>query len=167
MNRHLANIVTSIRILGSVPILLFPAFSVGFYIAYAICGISDMIDGTIARKSGHVSEFGSRLDTVADLIFMSACAVKILPNINIPLWLWIWIIIIAAVKIINIILGFVIDKKLVLPHTKANKITGALLFISPLTLTVIAPPYTIAVVCFSATAAAIEEVCYISPNNRT
>ena len=38
-----------------------------------------MIDGTVARKTGTVSEFGSKLDTVADLILVNsgstACAV--------------------------------------------------------------------------------------------
>ena len=38
-----------------------------------------MIDGTIARKTGAVSNFGSRLDTIADFVFMLVCSIKILP----------------------------------------------------------------------------------------
>jgi CDP-diacylglycerol--glycerol-3-phosphate 3-phosphatidyltransferase len=48
-----------------------------------------MVDGTIARKTNSVSEFGRQLDTIADLIFVVASLIKLLPAINIPQWLWI------------------------------------------------------------------------------
>ena len=51
MIKHIANIITGCRLLGSVLLLFFPAFSVEFYLIYIICGFSDMIDGTIARKT--------------------------------------------------------------------------------------------------------------------
>ena len=51
MTRHIANILTSCRILGSILLLFFPVFSSSFYITYLLCGFSDMIDGTIARKT--------------------------------------------------------------------------------------------------------------------
>lgn len=35
-------------------------------------GFTDMIDGTIARKLGTESEFGSKFDTVADIVFVAA-----------------------------------------------------------------------------------------------
>lgn len=50
MAKHIANILTGCRILGSILLLFFPAFFVAFYIIYLFCGFSDMIDGTIARK---------------------------------------------------------------------------------------------------------------------
>ena len=37
-----------------------------FYILYLFCGLTDMIDGAIVRKTGAVSKFGARLDTIAD-----------------------------------------------------------------------------------------------------
>ena len=104
MKKHIANILTSFRILGSVFLLFFPAFSVEFYCFYIICGFTDMIDGTIARKTNNTSEFGSKLDTVADIVFVTASLIKVLPTINIPWWLLIWGIIIAIIKIANIIL---------------------------------------------------------------
>ena len=56
-----------------------------------------MIDGTIARKTGAVSQFGARLDTVSDFVFMLVCSIKILPVLHIPVWLWVWIIIVATI----------------------------------------------------------------------
>ena len=157
MTKRIANILTSCRILSSVLLLFFPAFSLGFYIIYFFCGFSDMLDGTIARKTNTVSSFGSKLDTAADFVFMAVCAVKLLPKMNIPVWLWIWIAVIAIVKFTNIIWGFIRRKKLVDYHTFLNKTTGLLLFFLPLTLQFIVPTYSFAVVCTIATIAAIQE----------
>ena len=101
MKKYLANIIIGLRIIGSVMLLFFPAFSVAFYITYLLCGFSDMIDGTIARKTNAVSSFGSKLDTAADFVFMAVCAVKLLPVMNLPGWLWIWIAVIAIIKFAN------------------------------------------------------------------
>ena len=124
-----------------------------------------MIDGTVARKTGAVSNFGAKLDTVSDFVFMAVCVVKLLPNINISVWLWIWIAIIAIVKVINIVMGFIRRKELVALHTFLNKITGLLLFLLPLTLQFIVPTYSFAVVCTIATIAAIQEGYYIIKAN--
>ncbi|MGN1135964.1 MAG: CDP-alcohol phosphatidyltransferase family protein [Oscillospiraceae bacterium] len=90
--------------------MFFPAFSPWFYVMYLLCGLTDMVDGTIARKTNSVSTFGARIDTIANLIFVSAALVKLLPAMNIPMWIWIWILIIAVIKITNIISGFVCKK---------------------------------------------------------
>lgn len=124
-----------------------------------------MIDGTVARKTGAVSNFGAKLDTASDFVFMAVCVVKLLPKINISVWLWIWIAIIAIVKVINIVMGFIRRKKLVALHTFLNKITGLLLFLLPLTLQFILPTYSFAVVCTIATIAAIQEGYYIIKAN--
>ena len=124
-----------------------------------------MIDGTVARKTGAVSNFGAKLDTASDFVFMAVCVVKLLPKINIFVWLWIWIAIIAIVKVINIVMGFIRRKKLVALHTFLNKITGLLLFLLPLTLQIIVPTYSFAVVCTIATIAAIQEGYYIIKAN--
>ena len=84
----MANIITAIRIVCSIALLLFPAFSPPFYTLYIAVGISDMIDGTVARKTGTVSALGSKLDTAADFIFVVCCLIKLLPVFNIPTWLY-------------------------------------------------------------------------------
>ena len=157
LTKHIANIITSCRILCSMGILCFPALSPEFYTMYFLCGFSDMIDGTIARKTNTVSEFGSTLDTVADFVFVVVCLIKLLPMIHIPVWLWLWIGAIAVIKIANIVLGFVHMKRFLSVHTVLNKITGFALFLLPLTLTFIEPTYTVLVVCCLATVAAIQE----------
>ena len=151
MIKHIANMVTGYRILGSVLLLFFPAFSVEFYIIYIICGFSDMIDGTIARKTNSTSEFGSKMDTVADIVFVIASLIKVLPTIHISGWLWIWGGVIAIIKIGNIIWGYVSKKQFVSLHTIMNKVTGLLLFLLPLTISFVELKYTAVFTCSIAT----------------
>ena len=157
MVKYLANMITGLRIIGSLTLLFFDVPSFPFYITYLLCGFSDMIDGAIARKTNAVSSFGSKLDTVADIVFMVVCAVKLLPMIYLPIGVWMWIAVIALIKVTNIVWGFVRKKQLVDYHAVLNKITGSLLFLLPFTLQFIEPMYSFAVVCMIATIAAIKE----------
>ena len=162
MKKYIANIITLSRIIFSLPLLFIPLLSTGFYILYFFCGLTDMIDGSIARKTGTVSNLGARLDTASDFVFMLVCCVKILPLLHIPIWLWGWITFIALTKIFNIVFGFTCLKKLISNHSVLNKITGFVLFLLPLTLTFIEPTNTAFVVCCLATASVIEEIYLIA-----
>lgn len=161
MRKYIANIITGFRFLGSVSLLFFQPYSTGFYIIYLLCGFSDMIDGTIARKTNGASKFGAKLDTAADLVFVAVCLFKLLPSIQIPAWLWIWVAAISVLKIGNLIWGFIAEKQLMYFHTMMNKITGLLLFLLPLTLPFVEPIYCCTVVCITATLSAIQEWYYI------
>ena len=161
MTKHIANILTGSRILGSILLLFFPAFSLGFYITYILCGFSDMIDGTIARKTNSISKFGSQLDTIADFVFVLVSLFKLLPAIHIPQWLWIWGSVIAVIKIGNIIWGYVSKKQFISMHTIMNKLTGLLLFLLPLTMSFMELKCTAIVVCSIATFSAIQEGFYV------
>ena len=153
----MANNITVLRIICSIALLFCPVFSPAFYTLYIIAGVSDMVDGEVARKTGIVSEFGSKLDTTADFVFASVCLIKLVPAIHTPTWLIIWIIVIAAIKLTNLISGYVMQKEIVVLHTYMNKVTGILLFVLPLTLTFIDLKYSGAFVSAVATFAAIQE----------
>lgn len=133
----MANIITGIRIVLSVALLFCPALSPTFYALYIVAGFSDMIDGAVARKTGTVSEFGSKLDTVADIVFIAVCLMKLLPVLPVPVWLYIWIAIIAFIKVANNTAGYIRQKEFISVHSAMNKATGGMLFLFPLTLTVI------------------------------
>ncbi len=157
----MANIITSCRIVCSILMLFFPTFSTWFYIMYLMCGLTDMVDGTIARKTNTASEFGARLDTIADFIFVVSALVKLLPVLHIPMWLWIWILVIAIIKVINVLIGLICNKRVIVEHTIMNKITGLVLFLLPLTLFFVELKYGAIVVCSIATFSAIQEGYYI------
>ena len=141
----------------SVALLFCPALSPLFYGLYLAAGFSDMIDGAVARKTGTVSELGSRLDSLADTVFVAVCLVKLLPVLDVPAWLYVWTAVIAMIKLVNIVIGYIRQKEFIAVHSIINKVTGGLLFIFPLTLVFIDLKYSAAVVCVIATIAAVYE----------
>ena len=161
LKKQLANILTGLRIIGSVLLMFLPTFSMGFYIVYLLCGFTDMIDGTVARMTGSASRFGEKLDTAADIVFVAAALIKFLPQLPIPLWLWIWGGGIAAIKIGNLLLGYVFRKEFAALHTALNKVTGLLLFLLPLTVSFVEFRYSSIAVCAVATVSAIQEGIYV------
>ena len=162
MKKHIANIITGSRIVFSLSLLFISLSSSWFYVFYLLCGLSDMVDGTVARRTNSASEFGARLDTVSDFVFMLVCAVKILPFLHVPVWLWVWIAVIALVKMVNIAFVLIAKKKLISIHSALNKITGVALFLLPLTLTFVPSTYSVLAVCVLATVAVAQEVYLIA-----
>ena len=157
----MANTITFFRIAVSIVLLFCPAFSPAFYVFYIAAGLSDMLDGFVARRTDTVSKLGARLDTIADFVFVVICLIKLLPILSLPAWLYSWIGIIALIKVVNIITGFAAQKRFVAVHSVMNKVAGALLFLLPLTLPAVPLKYSAVVVCAAATFAAIQEGYFI------
>ena len=157
----MANFITVLRILLSVGLLFCPALSLPFYGLYLLAGVSDMIDGPVARKTNTVSEFGTKLDSIADLVLVAVCLYKLAPVLDIPPWLYVWTAGIALIKAVNLASGYVVQKRFVTLHTAMNKATGALLFLLPLTVSVVDLKYTSIPVCGVATFAAVQEGHFI------
>ena len=166
MTKHIANIITGCRIVGSILLLLLPVLSPGFYIIYILCGISDMIDGTVARKTNSTSKFGSQLDSIADIIFVMVSMLKWIPVIRIATWLWIWVGVIGTIRILNMICGYASKKQFITMHTAMNKVTGLLLFLCPIALSIAQLDYIAIPVCTVATISAIQEWVYIITAHR-
>ena len=129
-----------------------------FWTLYLLCGLSDILDGAVARLAGTESRIGERLDTLSDVVFVAVWMVLFIPAINVGRWLWIWIGIIAFIKVVNVISGLAMKKGFVAKHTLANKATGILLFLLPMIVLweVIKVPYII-LVSLLATFAAVQE----------
>ncbi len=160
----MANTITCIRIICSIVLLFCPVFSPAFYALYITAGVSDIVDGAVARETDTVSEFGSRLDTAADIVFVAVCLIKLLPVLHMPIWLYIWVAVIAFIKVANIAAGYIRQKEFISVHSIINKVTGGLLFFFPLTLSFIDLRYSAFVICVIATAAAINEGYIVSQN---
>ncbi len=157
------NIISSLRIVGSLGLPLCDVTGVVFWIIYGLCGISDIADGWLARKLKCVTKKGALLDSLADICFVACCAWKLLPILELPQWLWLWAGVIVAIKVVNQLLALVMYGRCCFPHTLANKLAGFLLFIAvPMTVWSIIP---ISIVAFVATFAAIQEGHVIRTNN--
>ena len=158
MYRNLANIITLTRILFSMLLLFTAAFSWDFYLCYLICGISDMLDGSVARYFHSESEFGSRLDSLADFIFFAISCFKILPNIKITCVFMIWAELIFIIRLICIGINYRKDRSDYITHSFLNKLTGFLLFISVLFIETVSMDIILTVLCFIASIVSIHEL---------
>ena len=166
MKKQIANFLTAFRMLCAAGMLFYPVYSGWFYTLYLLGGLTDMVDGTVARKTGAASEVGAKLDTTADLVFAGVSFLKILPQIHLRKWLWCWILCIAVLKISNYLWHFKVSQNLKFLHTAANKITGFCLFCLPLTLPVLDLRYSAPVVCTLATIAVFQETRFRSKASR-
>ena len=163
--KNIANYISVSRIIMSIMLAITETFSIAFYTIYIYCGISDMLDGFIARKSKTESKIGARLDSVSDIIFVIVAMIKILPILNLTNGIIMWGIFIVFIKIVNVIYGYIYYKKIVLPHTIVNKITGFILFIAPFIIVNTNSIIFEIIICTIATFAAAQEGHYIITKN--
>ena len=105
-----------------------------FWTLYMTAGFTDMLDGFLARRWGVESKFGARLDSLADFVFVLVVGYKLFPWLKLPASLWMMIGFIALVKTVNAISSIVVNRRIVFLHTKANKLTGFLLFVGLMTV---------------------------------
>ena len=157
--KRLPNVISVLRIAGSIGLLFCDVAGWLFWVLYALCGISDMVDGWLARKLHVETKAGAVCDSVSDIVFVACCAIRLLPVLEIPVWLCIWAGVIVFIKIVNQISALAVFKRFCFPHTSANKLTGFLLFLSVPTMFWSMIP--ISIVAAIATFAAVQEGHYI------
>ena len=155
--RYLPNIISASRGITAIVMLFFPVFSITFWVLYCWCGFSDMIDGLIARKMDAESETGSRIDSLADFVFLVCTGILILPSVTLPLWIWLWVAGIAAVKTAAICIFSYRQRRLAVPHSRTNKLTGFLLFCLPFAFNWTGVLIPAAIACAVATFSLLED----------
>lgn len=65
---NITDSLTALRIVGSLCLMLLSWESPEFFAVYTLAGLTDILDGWFARKTGTVSAFGAKLDGTADLV---------------------------------------------------------------------------------------------------
>ena len=155
-----ANALTSIRILGAVCLIFIEPFGSVFNTVYIICGLSDAFDGFVARLTKSASEFGAKLDSVADLAFYAAMFSRVMPRLIDVLdgAIWYFVITVLVIRISSYITALVKYRRFASLHTYLNKLAGFLVFFVPLIIkTRIFSTYC-SVLCAISGFAAIEEL---------
>ena len=132
--KRIPNFLSASRIALCLPLLLVDAMTLPFWVFYLIAGLTDILDGFLARRWGVESKFGARLDSLADFVFVLAVGYKLFPWLKLPVVLWIMIGLIALVKASNAFSVYLVKQRIEFLHTKANKLTGLLLFIGMMTI---------------------------------
>ena len=131
--KKVPNFITSLRILGTAVLLFIEPFTIGFYVLYTFCGLTDVLDGLIARKFDAISELGSKLDSVADVLYYAVMIIKILPVLVeiLPAYVWYMLYGVIFVRIISYFIAAVRYKRLASHHTYMNKASGFSAFLVP------------------------------------
>lgn len=55
-------------------------------ILFLVAGLTDFVDGEIARRYGHITNFGKLMDPLVDKIMMAAAFISLVPLKAIPAW---------------------------------------------------------------------------------
>ena len=154
--KSLANYISIVRILLVFTLFLTEPLSIEFFVIYVVCGLSDIFDGYIARKT-QTSKLGEKLDSAADLIMLAVLFIILYRFLNLPVQIFAWIIIIVIIRGASIITVFIKYKTFAILHTFGNKVTGFILFLFPLMLKIFNSNTPMYVLCVIASISAIEE----------
>jgi CDP-diacylglycerol--glycerol-3-phosphate 3-phosphatidyltransferase len=154
----IANALTVSRIFLSILLLFLKPLQSTFLAVYAVCGVTDALDGFAARKTNTQSKLGARLDSLADFIMIAAIIISLYPVIHLPQGSIVWILAIAAIRVAAAIVSWVKHRTFASVHTYLNKLTGFLIFLFPFLIPVLAALVPVWIVCGTASLSALEEL---------
>ena len=103
--KSIPNYISFSRIIFSLTLIFVKPLSVAFYTIYIICGLSDILDGFIARKTGTTSRLGAKLDSLADIIMIGILLFLLYPIINPKIEIIIWVILIGIIRLVAMIVA--------------------------------------------------------------
>ena len=159
LRRNSANIITCMRIAGTLVFIFLPTLSVPFLIVYGFTGATDVADGFVARKLNIVSAFGSKLDTVSDLLFYVSMMFKILPYLQeyLPGFIMTTIYILFGYRMIIYLLVWMYRRVIMASHSYFNKATGIMVFFVPFLIKTSIFPYYGGAACLLAILGALHD----------
>lgn len=164
-NKHkeiltVANGITLLRIIGTVGLLFVKPISPLFLGIYTFTGLTDILDGWIARRTGTASDFGARLDSIADLLFYAVMLIELVPVlwVILPQTIWYAAAAVLLIRIGSYLTAAIKYRRFASLHTYLNKLTGAAVFLLPYMLIVISGEIYSWAVCGAAFLASLEEL---------
>ena len=162
-NKHrlnAADMVTLLRIVGTILLLGFQPFSACFFFLYALTGLTDVLDGWIARKTNNADDFGAKLDSAADLLFYAAILLRVFPALwnTLPGSIWYAVAGIVIVRLSAYLIAAIKYRLFASLHTYLNKFTGVAVFLIPFLLMTDYAVVFCWIVCAVAAISALEEV---------
>lgn len=125
---NIPNIISILRFILSISLFVVPINTLTFWTVYFLCGLSDVLDGFLARALDLVTSFGSTLDSLADIVFDCTIIYFIVSTINISRTVIVSVIVIFIMKIINYLYSIRKYEKVIFLHLYSSKLTGILLF---------------------------------------
>lgn len=130
---NMADTMTIIRMSASVVLIFLSPLTSLFFAVYTLAGVTDVLDGWIARKTGTASDFGARLDSISDLMFYGVVLIRLLPFLlrTLPQEIFYVLTVILLVRLAAYITAACRYHRFASLHTWLNKLTGASVFLLP------------------------------------
>ena len=163
--KYVPNILSIIRLVCIIPLLLLTPFEIPFMVVYVIAGVTDMLDGPIARKFKVSSQFGAALDGGADILLVLVVLFRLIPELVISNWILIWIILAVILKLSSSVVGYIRHKQVIFLHTYAGKFFIFLLFLFPV-FYLFATADTILIILLSFAMLVFAEDIYINATSK-
>ncbi|WP_429964080.1 CDP-alcohol phosphatidyltransferase family protein [Enterococcus sp. AZ072] len=160
--KNIPDLMTSCRILLTLFLPFTTPFDQNFLIIYTLCGVSDIVDGYLARKLKCSSDLGTFLDTLADTLFLFLAAGTLLVKISLPLWLLRAALVILVFRLFTYTIGFIRFRQWTSLHTWLNKLTGLLLFLTPYLYNFISLPIWGIIVVVVAVLSVLDELLIVA-----
>lgn len=167
---NVPNCITAVRIVGTVAMMFTTIFTPLFYVIYTICGVTDVLDGFVARMTKKTTEFGAKLDSVADLLFYGTMLFKLLPEMlsAMPKAMPVMIASLIALRVCSYLIAAFRYKKFASLHTYMNKASGFSCFLMPYLISFIPQNIVYSIVYGIAVIAGLEElIIHSSSQNYT
>lgn len=130
---NLPNALSLLRLAGSPWLLLLVALDDRRWVIglFVLLGLTDWLDGLIARRLKQTTEFGAKLDGVADLVFYPCAALvfaQLFPDYLLPNLPYI------GTALVMLAASLLISRwrcgRLILLHTALSRLAGVLVFIA-------------------------------------
>lgn len=153
------DVFTFLRILCALVLLFLTPLSIPFLAVYALSGLSDLLDGFLARKLNQASVMGAKLDSIADLFLYITVLVRLIPALKARLPGWFWYIVAFALLLRFCCYVYAALKfhRFASEHTPLNKSTSFLVFTVPFLLKLPAFVWFAGFICLIAILSSAQE----------
>ncbi len=156
--RHAANLISLSRIVLVLTLLLVYHFRFWFIFLYLLAGFTDLLDGYVARHTHTQTTLGAKLDSLADLVLFGVVLIVMVLWLGEQVLVFLpWVIVVALIRAANLIIAARKYGRFAILHTWANKLTGALLFLTPLLFVLCHQVALLWMLCVIAALSAVEE----------
>lgn len=130
MFKNIPNILSISRIIFAAIIIIFANDKLIQFIAFVLSGITDILDGYLARKFNCATEKGAKLDSLGDLVIITFVIIYfIIWEFDLIKWNITLIAIIIIIRFLSVIVCWSKNGQIYGLHTFLNKFIGFVVFI--------------------------------------
>ncbi|SEO03620.1 CDP-diacylglycerol--glycerol-3-phosphate 3-phosphatidyltransferase [Amphibacillus marinus] len=129
MIKYIPNLLSLVRVSIAICLLFLSPYQLLFWVLYLSCGLSDMVDGAIARRFKVQSDLGSKLDSFADFVFVFSLLLTLIRYHSMSVWLLTVILLVVIIKMTTLLIGYIKHRQFIVQHTVSNKVAGLTLFV--------------------------------------